>query len=739
MDLVALAAQRGSMTLMFDSTFLAEADWTLAATTEVVSDTGAAGTTLDVLPGCEVLIETQRKRFAGGVYGEVRTLGGLMLGGGREVLRIPNPMLRGDTHSGWSVQVYLGDSPEPLTLFTLGDPVVEFGPSVQTMTVRGALILGGDAAGRIGRADWADRAVGALHAELELTVESDYAARAAAETYEAGALASTAGPDVIVGDLHAPNPSRRGTVGNISAYALGTTACNIGDMPIGWFPMTNDAPVITSNLYRLRNHQFEQLGLSWIKYGFSVGGGNLCNPGFPCVPMGEGLLPPGCSDVYSISTNAFQLNLGPRWSVNPATGFYTYPMQQTPVSTTIERLLQVHHDDLEPDFNLGARYFAEAHYLTPDDAGAGNQNNNASYREVVVVEDFPNVYRLEYATGSLTRRELPAIHAWKEVDSTVTLVNLDVPGDGRFVLGYRVIDLGNAQWRYEYAVQNLNSDRGGQSFRVPLPERVSVLAVGFHDIADHSGAPFDTTDWPFMVTSDAVEWATLPENVDPNANALRWGSLYNFRLTTDSPPRMDEVTLGLFKSGDAPTISAPALVPGERVWFSSAAPPDAAIDARQPFALDGSEIDGFNNVSLDCRSAAICANLSLNDFVLTQTGGGAAPLIIGWIPTGPLSVTVLFKDPIEPLAWNTLTTLFSADRVRLGYLPGDVNANGVADTADVASLRTRLTFNAASPVWSTDINRDNAFDAEDLIRLMDLLHGAASYDSYLNAALPPIP
>ena len=35
-------------------------------------------------------------------------------------------------------------------------------------------------------------------------------------------------------------------------------------------------------------------------------------------------------------------------------------------------------------------YLIEGHYVTPDDAAAGNQDNNASFREVVVtgVDDF---------------------------------------------------------------------------------------------------------------------------------------------------------------------------------------------------------------------------------------------------------------------------------------------------------------------------------------------------------------
>ena len=55
----------------------------------------------------------------------------------------------------------------------------------------------------------------------------------------------------------------------------------------------------------------------------------------------------------------------------------------------------------------------------------------------------------------------------------------DVAGDGRFVIGYRVTDNGNGTWHYEYAVYNLNSDRAGGSFSIPVPAGVTLSNIGF--------------------------------------------------------------------------------------------------------------------------------------------------------------------------------------------------------------------------------------------------------------------
>ena len=46
-----------------------------------------------------------------------------------------------------------------------------------------------------------------------------------------------------------------------------------------------------------------------------------------------------------------------------------------------------------------------------------------------------------------------------------------------------------------------------------------------------------------------MEWSTQTESANPNANAVRWGSLYNFRFDADRPPESVSATIGLFKAG----------------------------------------------------------------------------------------------------------------------------------------------------------------------------------------------
>jgi hypothetical protein len=61
-----------------------------------------------------------------------------------------------------------------------------------------------------------------------------------------------------------------------------------------------------------------------------------------------------------------------------------------------------------------------------------------------------------------------------------------------------------------------------------------------------------------------VSWATTPHSTDVNANAIRWGTMYNFRFDSNSPPVSGPVTIGLFKPGPSTNLVVPeVLVPGE--------------------------------------------------------------------------------------------------------------------------------------------------------------------------------
>ena len=372
------------------------------------------------------------------------------------------------------------------------------------------------------------------------------------------------GPDVIAGSI--TGPAYYGTVNGISAYSIGTESCNIGDTDLLWIDSGANPtrhPVISQNMYRLKDGRFEQLGQSWLKHGFfAINDGGLCFPSNQCNPssLGGDALGPGCNDPYSAGLNGQQGGLGAKFEVNPATGAFPWPFtgDGTSSSDLRNKRIQVRADDLNPALNAGALYFGEGHYVTPDDAAAGNDNNNASHRRIVVGSASQGGFNVSF-TGSTMRGE-PAIFAWQANQPTVTLIPVDIANDGRLWIGYDVTDNGDGTFNYEYAIQNLNSDIAVGGVDIPVGAGAGVSGIGFNDVDYHSGEPYDNTDWSVSEGASSVAWnspQTFAQN--PNTNALRWGTTYSFWFTSDSAPTAGDMTMTLFKTGQQLTF--PVMVP----------------------------------------------------------------------------------------------------------------------------------------------------------------------------------
>lgn len=368
------------------------------------------------------------------------------------------------------------------------------------------------------------------------------------------------GPDVIVGDL--PSVIHYGAVGSKRAYAVGTTSCNVGDANLLWIANNNQHPVIGQNLYRvLVDDRIDNIGISWLKHGFTALAQNLCGT---CQNPGTGSrLGVNCSDPYGASLNGNQGGLGNRFQVNAFTGFFNYPWSNPAGSTgnAIFKRCQVEQADLTTAAN--AIYFFEGHYVTPDDAAAGNGGNNASYRRFRLNADFT------FTAQGTTQREKPGIQAWADhglginiPDPDVTITTHFAPADGRFFLGQKVKDNGDGTWTYTYAIQNLDSHLSGQALTVPLGNGTTASDNYFNAPLYHSGEPYDNTPWGFANNGSNIVWSspqTFTQN--QNSNALRWGTMYNYWFTADTAPTTGTVTLGLFKPGTPTEVAFDVLIP----------------------------------------------------------------------------------------------------------------------------------------------------------------------------------
>ncbi len=369
------------------------------------------------------------------------------------------------------------------------------------------------------------------------------------------------GPDVIVGELI--DITNYSSLDGIEAFAVGTTSCNVGDENLLWISSTNEHPVIGQHMYRLKDDRFEQIGLSWLKHGFTALTQDACGCG--CSGEGGSVLGVGCSDPYCCGLNGNQNRLGPRSEVNAYTGYFDYPWilrgdegDCGSSCTSTYKRLQVHITDLDPDQDGGGEYFVEGHYVTADDALAGHGENNASYRPITISGSGS---AWDASLAGTTQREQAAVRAWQDTDPSVVETDIHIPDEGLLILAAKATDLGGGMYHYEYALQNLNSDRSVGSFSVPVGTDAVVENIGFHDVDYHSGEPWDGTDWPTTFVGGTLGWATQDHDENPDANALRWGTIYNFRFDADAPPTTTTVTLGLFRPGTPSQVTAEILGP----------------------------------------------------------------------------------------------------------------------------------------------------------------------------------
>jgi len=390
------------------------------------------------------------------------------------------------------------------------------------------------------------------------------------------------GPDVIVGDLPQMAQSGHDSVNHLVGLGVATTSCNNGTEPLHWFALPQtDHPVIPQNLYRMSGDRFEQIGQSWLKHAFLALENNACN--FGCNTSGcttGSNLCSGCSDPYSASLNADQNSIGSRAWVNPFTG--SFPSNANDHSAhshngTSHRVT-VASSDLDPAQNAGATYFAEAQYVTPHEyawcqshPGECNMYNNASYRQFTVSGSGDNYTFL--ASGSTTRMQ-PAIMAWAGTGATVTQYQPDPANDGIFFVGYKVTQTGVNTWHYEYAIYNENVDRAIQSFQVVFGIVPPLLTnIGFHAPPQEPGWANDGTfnnqgysnaPWTFTNGFTSVTWNTESFAQNQNANAVRWGTLCNFRFDADQPPAPTFANIGFFKTGSPMIVNVQAPFMGDQ-------------------------------------------------------------------------------------------------------------------------------------------------------------------------------
>ncbi len=352
-------------------------------------------------------------------------------------------------------------------------------------------------------------------------------------------VAQSVGADVTY--LDCDSVEYWGQQGGVHGYSLQSDTCNIGDENLLWGSVT---PLLGMNAYKYEDGRLRQIGMSWLKNGTTAFAGN--GPCGSCNGQGGSVLGAGCLDVYGAGFNGFQSILGRRSDCNAFTG--DYPGVQAAGSGAIAKRLQIDGSDL----TAGGTYYIEGVYVAPDDALARNAMNNASYKQV-------NLAGFELNPIGSMNVGFPAIYAWQDQDPSVEIQTFSAPSEGTYFVASKVTDLGGGEYRYDYAIFNLNSHISGAAFEIPLSGALAT-DIGFNDVDYHSGEIYDNTDWNSSTSGDAMRWSspqTFAEN--PNTNALRFATMYNFWFTANAPSTTGDATFEFFRptSPSSITISLP--------------------------------------------------------------------------------------------------------------------------------------------------------------------------------------
>jgi hypothetical protein len=408
-----------------------------------------------------------------------------------------------------------------------------------------------------------------------------------------------------------------GTSSGVRAFSVASTSCNAGTTTCDWIDSHSGGtagrhPTIFANAFRLLEDtetgasRFEQIGMSWGKHSFCAVSEPTCASmvNGSCIATGCSTLGIGCADTYWAGLNGEQGDLGPRSQVNPWPNFGspTHTTYNTPgpsYNATIRGRLQILDTDITTNMSQGApdggtwdteQNFVEVVYTEGGDEETVNRNNNGSWREVNI--NLTSISGVGQGPSTVHFMEY-AIQAWRANVPGVGIKTVDVPGNGRYHVGWQATELASGNWLYEYAVYNGNSNIEGTSFSVPTSPALTITNAGFRSPFYHSGDGAwpnnqSNTPWAFSeVEGGFARWDMVTGETVPNE--LGFGTLYNFRFEADAAPVFGaQVQIGL-ENGS--TLFVAALGPGE---------PDIETPCPGDTNDDGVvDVNDLNNVFLD--------------------------------------------------------------------------------------------------------------------------------------------
>ena len=354
----------------------------------------------------------------------------------------------------------------------------------------------------------------------------------------------------IVNDIAAEGTHPNGQVG----FAMATTSCNVGAVQVPWkAPMQADHPFIAFLLVRESGDRMVQISdRSYVKHGFFALNNSQCTP---CQNPGDSaILGVGCSDTYSVGTNANNAFLGPPDEIDPWTGEWDpicsfFDQGQPPLAPPLDcdgikspivpvdsiggRIRVAESELLVP----GSTFYYQGQYVVRGELEENRGNNLASREFKLTWNGFNWITSVDSPS---TNPQLfgSVLSRWS--GATVTsAVDVD---DGRVYAAVKTIPLGGGITRYEYALHNRDHAAGIDAFRVPVCPAATITNVGFRDLDEDP-----LNDWTSSRTTTELVFSA-------GENRLRWNSIYNVWFDSDAAPVDGRVA----RLGDSMTLTTTA-------------------------------------------------------------------------------------------------------------------------------------------------------------------------------------
>ncbi|MEP6821365.1 MAG: hypothetical protein ABI946_03345 [Chthoniobacterales bacterium] len=668
-----------------------------------------------------------------------------------------NDLVLERTGSGQQFEFVVRNSQTGFVFFNVEGNLYEYDAAARRLRIEGGrLLLSEELAKTLGRPSDAGLVVGEISAASTMTpieVTTFVNGEARSSTLPArsagapGTPQAVAGPDIIVGDIGAIGGlAQFGSASGQVGLATGTTSCNNGNVEFNFFQLPNpDHSVISQNLYRMsggtnNDDRIEQIGQAWVKHSFGADQDDACSIG--CTPYPNATkLGVGCSDPYAASQLAFQSNtnsgaLGSRAWVNPFTGVFTVsprPENHTGhTHTATSHRLLVNTSDLDTTQNVGATYYCEVQYDSPQEyawcqthPGECNMYNNASYRRYNVT----GTTSFTFSPAAATVRMTPATGAWTGATSSTIE---PVPGaDGRAFVVYKVSGPVGGIWHYEYGIHNQNLDRSIQSFSVPLGCGITLSNVGFHAPPNHPGFPNDGTVgdagfsnavWTATPTANDVTWNTETFAQNPNANAIRFGTMYNFRFDSDRPPQTVNATVGFFKTGTPIMVAIQGPSPCAPLQLASAVSRkthgtvgdfDIALPLTGEPGLESRSTGGNHTIVVTFSNPPMSGNAAITTGIGTVAG---SPAFNG----NTMTINLSGVSDVQKLTLklSSVTDSFGQvlpdTSVSMNVLAGDTNVSKTVNASDVAMTKVESGVALTAANFRADVNATGAVNGSDV-------------------------